>query len=140
MGCLIFKHRCWHDNDKRNNCVKSVRPIFEGNFTVSKKYKANVKNVPNFTFGEAILFMRIWACYTMKNSLSFKILICSLIFSTPIKMEGLYSNIILCLNEFMKVNKDIINWTFIFKKEYPCESRKVINKVNKIFVTNIWQS
>ena len=41
------------------------------------------------------------------------------------------------LDKFVKIKKDIIDFTLIFDKENPCKSSKVIHKMNKIFVANI---
>ena len=41
------------------------------------------------------------------------------------------------LNKFIKINKDIKNFTFILEKENPSITSKVINKMNKITKTYI---
>ena len=81
--------------------------------------------------------MSVWACNAMEYTLSFEKFIYLLIFTTSIGVKSLDGKIELSLNIFMKINKNIIYFTFIFEKENPSVSCKIIKKMDKITKTNI---
>jgi hypothetical protein len=101
---------------------------------VSKEGKPRLNQVSVFALSNPVLLRSVWARDTMNYTGVLKILMQTMVFPTPIRLNRLDLGVQQTLNMGLKSVKHLLNIGFMFEEIDPAKTRVVIHKTNVVLV------